>query len=406
MNLLLGIIAATLLILTITSGWIKERMWGSETLVCLMVGFAIGPWGFDIFSLDPVGSVRDRELLTHATRLTLALSVMSAALSLPTGFLQKNRVGLLLVLGPGMLAMCAVASAAAWVVLGIPLALAFLIGAVVTPTDPVLARSIVAGRLAERCVPERLRHMITAESGINDGLALPFVMLALFLLEASDRTFEETLLYLVWEVFGALVLGWLLGKGSGLLFRYTHEHNFAEKKSLTATTLALALLVLACVALLGADGILAVFVAGIVLKKAMRAEHEEAHQHFQDAVDRSFTLPIFVVLGASAPVAGWVGQGWPIVVAAIAIIGLRRLPAWLGLQHAGRPYGGVTEAAFAGWFGPVGVAALFYASVGLEHLPSETLWHLVSFCVCLSVVVYGICGTPLTRLLGRRIDSP
>ncbi|MEW4448840.1 sodium:proton antiporter [Qipengyuania sp. JC766] len=397
MNLLLAIMAGTLLVLTIVSGWIKERMWGSETLACLLVGLAIGPLGFGVLSLDPARSVHDREIWTHATRFTLALSVMSAALSIPGGFLTLNRWPLFVLLGPGMLGMWVLASGSAWLALGLSLPLALLVGAVVTPTDPVLARSIVAGRLAKKRVPERLRVLITAESGINDGLALPLVMVGIVLLDGTSRPVETSLLYLVWEVLGALVLGWLLGKGTGALFRFAHERDFAERESLTATTLALALLALSCVALLGADGILAVFVAGVVLRRAMKQEHQQAHEHFQDAVDRSLTLPIFVVLGASVPISGWLEGGWPLVIAALCIALFRRVPIWLALQLLARPYAGKSHALFAGWFGPVGVAALFYACVALEHHATPIVWHLVSLTVCISVVLAGLTGTPLTR---------
>lgn len=402
MNIFLVLAASTILALTLTSGWIKAELWGSEAMICLFVGIAVGPLGFDLVSFDPVGSEEERHILEQFTRLTIALSVMSAALSLPPGYLSRNWRALALVLGPGMLAMWAVSSGVVYVALGLALPMALLVGASLTPTDPVLARSIVTGRIAEKCVPAALRRNLTAESGINDGLALPLVVLSAAFLDTASDTPRDAILIVIWEVVGAVLLGWILGKATGYVFRLGHEKGFMETKSLTATTLTLALLVLGCVALLKADGILAVFVAGIVLNRAMKKEHQTAHEHFQDAVDRSFTLPIFILLGASLPYREWLQIGWPIVLAAGAIILFRRLPFWMLLQKAGKPYENRSRTLFAGWFGPVGVAALFYASLGLDKGGDPILWHITSLTVAIAVVAFGISGTPLTKALGRK----
>lgn len=397
MNLLLAIFAATLLILTLASGWIKERFWGSEALACLVVGFAIGPMGLGLFALDPAQSSLHRNWWEQATRLTVSLSVMSASLTLPRDYFRQRGRPLLIVLGPGMIAMWAASSLIGWAALGLTLPLALVLGAVLTPTDPVLARSIVSGRVARRYVPAQLRNDITGESGINDGLALPFVLIAI-VIAGHGESLGATSAKVAWAVFGAIALGWVLGKGSGWLFRRAHDSGFAETRSLTATTLALSLLVLASVALLKADGILAVFVAGVMLNRAMKAEHQRAHEHFVDAVDRSFTLPIFILLGLSAPVEAWLAMGWPLFLAGCALILLRRLPPWLALRTVAPVYDNMRQTLFAGWFGPMGVAALFYACLALERTEASALWTVTSFVVCLSVLIYGISATPLTRL--------
>ena len=340
-------------------------------------------------------------IFEQAARITLALSVMSAALSLPTGYFTRNWRAMGLILLPGMVLMWGASAGMAGVLLGLPLLSALLVGAVMTPTDPVLARSIVTGRLATDKVPANLRRSITAESGANDGLALPLVMLPLLLMDAQGQVAQRSLLYLAWEVGGALAVGWLLGHATGFVFRVAHDKEIAEAKSLTATTMALALLTLAAVALLGADGILAVFVAGLVLNRAMKEEHAKSHEHFQDAVDRSLTLPIFILLGVVLPIDQWIAQNWPLFAAAGGIVLLRRLPAWLVLQALARPYADRRQALFAGWFGPIGVAALFYAAFASKHGGPAILWPLVSLVVTLSIVVHGITSTPLTRLLAR-----
>ncbi|MFB0613218.1 cation:proton antiporter domain-containing protein [Aurantiacibacter poecillastricola] len=398
----LAVAAGTVLGLTLVSGWIKSHLWASEALICLLIGMALGEHGAGLLQIAPSANENHLAFVEQFTRLTLALSVMSAALSLPTGYVRDNWRSLALILLPGTALMWFASTGIAMLFLGLPLMLALLAGAIVTPTDPVLARSIISGRLAEECVPARTRNIITAESGINDGLALPLVLFPLLLMDQTKDAFSGSFAFLAWEVVGALVLGWILGKATGWVFKLGREREFAETKSLTATTFALALLALAGISLLGADGILAVFVSGLVLNCAMKEEGQESHEHFQDAVDRSLTLPVFILLGLIAPVAAWIEMGWPLVGAALAIVLLRRLPLFMLLQLLGKPYANYKEAVFAGWFGPIGVAALFYAAFAARHGASDILWPLISLTVVLSVIAFGVSGTPLTKAYGKR----
>lgn len=397
LNLYLALAAGAVLALTLASGTIQKRLWISEALLAFAVGVAVGPHGAGWMRLDLLGSEADLALVEQTARVTLALAVMSASLSLPRRYAQKHWRALALVLGPGTLAMWLVSAGIAWVTLDIGVLLALLVGAILAPTDPVLARSIVSGRLAEECVPPATRNLITAESGINDGLALPLVMIPLALMKTPGEALQRSLESLFWEVGGAVLVGGALGWVTGWLFRFLDRHGGLQPKTLTATTTALALFALGAVGLMGADGVLAVFVAGIVLNRDMTDDHVRAHEHFQDAVDRSFTLPVFILFGIVAPFVTWIAGGWPLLLAALAIVFLRRLPAWLVLQALGRPYADRREAAFAGWFGPVGVAALFYSAVALKHEAPHALWGIVTLVLALSMLIFGISGTPLTR---------
>lgn len=403
-NLALALASGSVLALTLVSGTIKKRLWFSEALACLLVGMIVGPHGAGLVALDLLGSEAHLTIVEQVARVTLALSVMSAALSLPSGFVARKWRALAIVLGPGTVLMWFVSAGIAWLALDLALLVALLAGAILAPTDPVLARSIVAGKLAESHVPSSTRNLITAESGVNDGLALPFVMIPLILLDTQGDAVRRSFAYLSLEVAGAILVGALLGWATGKLFRFMQRAGGAESKSLTATTTALALFSLGAVGLMGADGILAVFVAGIFLNRDMTKDHAKAHEHFQDAIDRSFTLPVFVLLGVLAPFDLWLDGGWPLLLASLGILLLRRLPAWLLLQALGKPYADRRTAAFAGWFGPVGVAALFYGAVALRHDAPHDVWGLVTLVIALSTLVHGISGTPLTR--AHRTRSP
>jgi len=171
----------------------------SEPLVALLLGVALGPQLLGLLEISE--PVRD-PLLLEGSRLLLAGSVMAAALRFPATALRplvRPLVLLLVVVMP----LAAALSGAAALLLGLPLGLAVLVGACLAPTDPVLAASVISGGPAERDLPARLRQLLIAESGANDGLALPLVGLALVAVlpatslgDAGGR--------LLWEVVGAV----------------------------------------------------------------------------------------------------------------------------------------------------------------------------------------------------------
>jgi Sodium/hydrogen exchanger family len=152
----------------------------------------------------------------------------------------------------------------AYLIVGVPFWVAVLIGAIVTPTDPVVASSIVAGGVAERNLPARLRHAISSESGFNDGLALPFVVLpVLVLTEPPGEVLGHWLTHTVLlEIVGGAALASLMGYLAGKTLRWAERKETMERTSLLTISLALSLTVLGVTELLHLNGVLAAFVAG------------------------------------------------------------------------------------------------------------------------------------------------
>lgn len=142
---------------------------------------------------------------------------MGVALRLPTGYVKQHARSVAVMLGPVMVLMWATSSVLVWAFLDTDLWVALLAGAIVTSTDPVVATSIVTGRLAERTVPARIRHLISAESGANDGMAYPLVMLPILMLELDTGTAlgEWASQILLWGVGAAVVLGGVVGYLAG-----------------------------------------------------------------------------------------------------------------------------------------------------------------------------------------------
>lgn len=162
------------------AGLLKERTPISEPLIALLAGVLIGPAVFGLLDLAGLGN--QEVILEEAALLTLAVALMGVALRLPVGYVSGHWRLLVVLLGILMPLMWLGCSLLVYLILGLPFWVSLLVGAVVTPTDPVVASSIVAGGVAERNLPGRLRYAISAESGFNDGLALPFVVLPILVL--------------------------------------------------------------------------------------------------------------------------------------------------------------------------------------------------------------------------------
>ncbi len=246
--------------------------------------------------------------------------------------------------------------------------------------------------------------MISAESGTNDGLGLPFVMLPLLMLTkgtTGEALTEWALRTLLWEVVVAVVLGWTAGMLAGNLLEWVERHEPVRKTSLLSYTLALSLTVLGIGRLIGVDGILAVFIAGRGFVAAATTDERRQEEHVQEAVNQFFILPIFALMGLMLPWDRWMALGWHGVALAAAVLLLRRLPAVLGLSRFIPALKRKKDATFAGWFGPIGVAALFYITHATEQTHLDTIWVAGSLIIASSILVHGMSAAPGIRLYSR-----
>jgi sodium/hydrogen antiporter len=404
-NTAVAIAAGVVLVLGLFAGYVKNRLWFAEPAICLVTGIVVGPAllglaDFAAWRVDP-----DLVLL-EVCRLTLGIAVMGAALRLPPKYELHNVAAIAVVLGIGLPLMWLTSAALAGVLLGLPVLAALLLGAALAPTDPVIAGSIGSGKVAERCLPGRLRHLLTFESGANDGLGLMFVVLPILLLQhgPSDAMRDWLTRVLLWEVLGAVAVGAAAGWLSGRLLTWALRQPFSESPSTITVGLALSLTVLTLVRLMGSDGILAVFAAGVIFGRYV-SRAETRHEHAQEAIGRFFDLPAFVLLGVMLPWSAWAGLGWAGVALALAVLVLRRLPWWLALQPLIGPLETRRDAAFVGWFGPIGVSTVYYALLAQERTGIDQIWPAASLVVFCSVLVHGVSATPITQRFGARSEA-
>lgn len=360
----------------------------SEPLVALLLGVVLGPQLLGLLEIEE--NVRD-PLLLEGTRLLLAGSVMAAALRFPATALRPLLGPLVLLLAVVMPLAAAVSGAAAFL-LGLPVALAVLVGACLSPTDPVLAASVVTGDPAERDLPVRMRQLLTAESGANDGLALPLVGLAVAVVLPATGP-GDAVGRLVWEVLAGTLVGLLAGATAGWALQAAVRRRSLGPGPELVYTLLLAVAVLGIARLAGTDGVLAVFVAGLAYNRAVGEGERGAQDSIDEAVNRYAVLPLFLVLGAVLPWQEWVAFGPAAVAFVAAVLLLRRLPLILALARPlGLRWRGAT---FTGWFGPMGVSAVFYLAHSLdEGVNDPRLFAAGTLAVTASVLTFGVTASP------------
>ena len=401
---LFNVAVAALGALVLALGLVSKRLEQSPvplTLVALVVGVGLGPHGLGAVDLSDYG---DRAvLLEKVARLVLGVGLVSVALRVPRAYPRRHWRTAAVLVGLGMPLMWAVSAALVHLVLGLPLGLAALVGAVVAATDPIAAAPIVTGPVAERNLPDRVRHAISLESGANDGLSYLLVFLPFLLMtrpegEALAHWATHTLL---WEVGAATALGLGLGYGAGRLLQAAEARDAIEDNWRLVYTVALSLLAAGAGRLIGSDELLVVFAAGATFVQVVGEDERENEEHGQEAVNRFFSVPFFAVLGTALPWEGWAALGWGGAALAAAVLVLRRPPVLLLLGPLLPDLRGWRDVLFVGWFGPVAVAAVYYASLMEHRLGEPLVWDVVTLVVCASVVVHGVSAVPLTRLYGR-----
>lgn len=402
LNLVLALVGGLILLLSLGAGLLhRDLRIVSEPMVALAVGVVVGPLGIGL--LDPAAWVDPLVLVEHAAELTIALAVTSIALRLPWDYFRTRVRTMATILGPGMVGMWLASAAVVYALLDLSIPVALLVGAIVTPTDPVLANTIVTGPLADEHIPDRVGQFISAESGANDGGAYPFVFLAILLLtspiEAALSEWVTRILLL--EVGGAILAGFAIGALVGRIERRASASTALDHTSVLTVTVALTFATLGIVTLLGGNGILAVFVAGLAYNWFADPSDEADEQQVQEVTNRLFTYPMFVLLGMVLPWSEWVALGWAGVAVVLAILLVRRLPMIFALRQYIDPLDRREATLFAGWFGPIGIAAIFYAALSVQHTGTRTGWVVGTLIVVGSVLAHGASAVPATLAYDR-----
>ncbi len=393
-------VGLTGIVLALFSAPMQRRVPLTESLVAFVLGVLLGPAVLGLIEVPD--DVRDAIFL-EGSRVLLAFSVMAAALRFGFDSLRGlvRPVLLLLVVVMPIAALLTGLSALA---LGVPVALAVLIGACLAPTDPVLAASVVTGEAAERTLSERVRAMLTMESGANDGLGIVLVGVAVAAVLPAEGM-AQAIGLVAWEVAAGVVIGVAMGWLAGLCLRAAVDHHDLGEGPELVYTLLLALAVLGVARLAEVAGVLAVFVAGLAYNRVVPDSPRRHQVAVDEGINRYAVIPLFAVLGIVLPWAQWSDLGWGVILFVLGVVLLRRPGVVVAFA---RPLGvRRPQAAFMGWFGPMGVSALFYmAHARDEGVQAPALFGAVTLAVTVSVVLYGLTANPGRQFYASHDQSP
>ena len=326
----------------------------------------------------------------YFTRLVLGVQLVLAGVQLPSKYLQHEWKSLALLLGPGMTGMWICSSLLVWAM--VP-DLSFLhslaIGACVTPTDPVLSNSIVKGKFADKNIPKDLQKIIIAESGANDGLGYPFLFLALYLIKyvgsgGAGQPGGARLAMAYWfgETWGyTIILSVLYGATVGYiakeLLHWAEEKRFVDRESFLVFAITLALFITGTCGMIGSDDVLACFITGNAFTHDDWFRLKTKDDSLQPTIDMLLNLSIFIWFGAVCPWASFAHNDvipiYRLIFLGILILLFRRLPVVFALHWKIWQIEEKQQALFVGFFGPIGVSAVFYLYVSLQFLGAITV---------------------------------
>ncbi|ORY33688.1 Sodium/hydrogen exchanger family-domain-containing protein [Naematelia encephala] len=408
----LAVSGGYVVVIGLISYFMKERLFMSESLVATVAGIIFGPIALGWF--DPSQWTDDLNYLTlQVARIVIAIQVLFTGIALPKAYLAREWLSLVTLLGPIMTTAWFIVSLLIWgLIPGLTFLECLVIGACVTPTDPVLANAICKGRFAEQHVPLHVRNIIVAEAGANDGLGYPFLYLPLYLILIHEPTHPRhsvggavaewiynTVLY---EIVLACVIGAIIGFVARKVLRFAEERDLIDHESFLSFGVALTFFTLGVVGIIGSDDILCCFVVGNSFTWDDWFRKETEDHAFQDVIDQLLNSGVFLFIGAILP---WSQFGnfesitpWRLVILGILVMLVRRLPWVLLLSKWIPTLKTWREASFAGFFGPIGVGAVFYTQVALQQLPEgssrerlrNSILPIVYFLVFTSVIVHGV----------------
>ncbi|MDY6947066.1 MAG: cation:proton antiporter, partial [Pseudomonadota bacterium] len=424
---------ALLLTMAMLSALIR-RLPISTAAIYLGVGCVIGPWGFGLLRIDLSD---DAAWVERLTELAVILSLFIGGLRLRLPLLHSAWRAAFRLASIVMLACIAGVALCAWLILGVDPVLATLLGAILAPTDPVLAGSVTVGHSQDS---DRLRYALSGEAGLNDGAAFPFVMLGLLLLGPVSAS--ELAVWaghrLLWAIPAGLLIGYVLGRliGAAAIMLRARDRDTAAPTDFLA--LALIALSYAAATMIGAWGFLAAFTAGIGLRHAEvhavrddphpQAQHMSEDQHppaetlvspntvteqqmaqpavsagvlvaevftFGDTLERMLEVLLVVIVGV-ALATHWDPRALVLAVGVIVVVRPAATVLFLAYSPTTR-----LQRLLLGWFGIRGIGSIYYLAYAMTHGVDSTqgreLADMTISIVAISIVVHGLSARPLMR---------
>ncbi|MDO9197739.1 sodium:proton antiporter [Rhodoferax sp.] len=410
------LVGGLLLVRGLTSTILK-RSPVTAAIIYLAVGLLVGPSVLNLFHFNPL---KESALLEVLTEIAVLISLFSAGVKMPVPFSFARWRAPILLATASMTITVAMVAAFAYYVLGLPLGAGVLLGAILAPTDPVLATDVQSRHPGDR---DQLRFTLTCEAGMNDGSAFPFVMLGLGLLglhELGDNGLNWVVVDVLWATLGAIAIGVAAGVALARLGwklrREPHRHELMDD----FLGLGLIGFVYGLSVVFHAWGFLAVFFAAVALRqteqklaRATQASAEKNHAAeplptvsegsliFKEHLERLSEVMLVLLVGGSLFLNSW---SWEAVGLALFLFMVARpISVVIGLMGTGTSW---RIRGMTGWFGVRGIGSLYYLMYAIQHGLPETLAlqmiQLTLIVVTLSILLHGVSVKPMMGRFWRR----
>lgn len=396
--LVIGILLFTV---TLGSGWITRSPF-SFAFIYLIAGIGLSPYGFNLIQIRPGAG-----FLEKVTEIVVLISLFSCGLKMnrPLNFhAWGSTVRLIGLLMP--ISIFAVAALGHWV-LKLSWGEATLLGAILAPTDPVLASE---SQLNHPDDQDGLRFGLTSEGGLNDALAFPFIYFGLHWLEDDnwqDWFVQWVAIDLIWAIAAGIGMGILIARGAVWVDQHVQKRLPVSEAMEDFVALSIILITYAATELVNGYGFLAVFVAGIATQYFYRnREKRLAQLEFIEQFEKLAELGMILLLGSMLRVEPMLRFAAPtLMVGGLLLLVIRPIGAWISTIGAGYE---PDKRWLFGWFGIRGVGSLYYLFYamggGLQGDVAEMIAWITLGTVVLSILIHGTSATPVMKWYERRIE--
>lgn len=385
----LAVIAAFLLIYSLIAGRFESKLVNGP-LLFLLTGWLLGPGGLELLSLSI-----DSAGIKLLAELTLVIVLFNDAANTNWQVLLANRqlpIRLLLI-GLPLTLLCG-ALFGHWIFPDLPLLEMAILSTILAPTDAALGKAVVSNP----AVPAPVREGLNQESGLNDGICVPVLLLLLALIAPTEQhagTVTLAITLMLEEIGIGLLVAFVLTSLTIRLLKISYLNGWQLPLWRQLTMPGLALLCFALAQTLGGSGFIAAFVGGLFIGHRL-GEHKHAYMDSCEGYGDLLSVVIWMVFGATLmpilpELLHW--QYWLYAIASLTL--LRMVPVWLSLIGTGlKP----ELKLFIGWFGPRGLASIVFAVMVLQNEPSligqRPIIATVLCTIILSVILHGLTANP------------
>ena len=376
-----------------------ERTRFSGALVYVMFGLILGPFGFHFIDFDI-----DGEAMKRIAEIALVIVLFSDSAGANLTVLQKIKrlparlllVGLPLTIGLGFVFAFLIYGDLSWIHLA-------LLATILAPTDAALGKAVVSNKI----VPSSVRESLSVESGLNDGICVPVLLLFLALAggSAEESLVTTQLIILLLEEIGIGVLvGVPLAVVGSIAFKASAKRGWIAGSWMQMPVVAMALLCFATAQWLGGSGFIAAFAGGITFGMMIKEHKEEMLEAAEGTAD-VLAMITWILFGAIFIGDSLLNPAWqPLVYAVLSLTVIRMVPIFLSVSGLGIHW---DTKLFLGWFGPRGLASIvFMVMVVQANIPeTEKLIEAVTWTILLSVIAHGITANPLAKIYAKRVNA-